>query len=93
MHCRINEPRTQPSVGWYSKKYNKAGLSYELGIAIRENKLVWINGPFPVGQNDLTIYRKPDGLKDKIPQGKKVVGDESYRAEPNTISTRNPFDS
>lgn len=26
VHCRINEPRTEPSSGWYSKKFNKAGL-------------------------------------------------------------------
>ena len=92
-HCRINEPRTQPSAGWYSKKYNKAGLSYELGIAIRSNKLVWINGPFPAGQNDLAIYRKPNGLKTKIPPGKLVVGDEGYMGEDEQVSTRNPFDS
>jgi hypothetical protein len=26
-----------------SKKFNKAGLAYELGIVIYHNKLVWIN--------------------------------------------------
>jgi SRSO17 transposase len=93
VHCRINEPRKTPSAGWYSKKYNKAGVSYELGIAIHHNKLVWINGPFPAGTNDITIYRKPNGLMSKIPAGKHVIGDQGYRGEPGTISTRNRFDT
>jgi hypothetical protein len=88
----LNEPRTQPSAGWYSKKHNKAGLAYELGIAIHSNKLVWINGPFPAGQNDISIYRKEGGLKSKIPANKRVIGDEGYKGEVQ-ISTRNPFDS
>jgi hypothetical protein len=92
-HCRINEPRKEPSSGWYSKKHNKAGLAYELGIAIRSNKLVWINGPFPAGQNDISIYRKPNGLKSKIPANKRVIGDEGYKGEPGQISIRNPFDT
>jgi hypothetical protein len=55
-----------PSSGWYSKKFNKAGLAYELGIAIYHNQLVWINGPFPAGQNDKKIFNKPVGNPDKI---------------------------
>jgi hypothetical protein len=50
----------------------KVGLSYELGISIFNNKLVWINGPFPAGNTDLMIYRKDGGLKSMIPAGKKV---------------------
>jgi hypothetical protein len=67
-------------------------LAYELGIAIRSNKLVWINGPFPAGQNDLLIYRKPNGLKSKIPANKRVIADEGYKGEAQ-ISRRNTFDT
>jgi hypothetical protein len=67
-------------------------LAYELGIAIHSNRLVWVNGPFPAGQNDITIYRKPNGLKSKIPANKRVIADEGYKGEAQ-ISTRNPFDS
>ena len=91
VHCRIYEPRTQPSSGWYSKKFNKAGLTYELGVAIYHNKIVWINGPFPAGQNDIKVFRK--GLKDKIPEGCRAIGDDGYRGEPSKVSTKNEYHS
>lgn len=93
VHCRIYEPRTNPSSGWFSKKFNNAGLTYELGVAIQHNKIVWINGPFPAGTNDIKMFRKPGGLKDKIPDQCRAIGDEGYRGEPSKISTRNPFNS
>ena len=93
VHCRISEPRTQPSSGWYSKKFNKAGLTYELGVAIFHNNIVWINGPFPAGQNDIKVFRKPGGLMSKIPDGYRAVGDEGYRGEPSKVSTRNQYNS
>jgi len=93
VHCRIHEPRTTPSSGWYSKKFNKAGLTYELGVAIYHSKIVWINGPFPAGQNDMKVFRKPDGLMSKIPADCRAIGDEGYRGEPSKVSTRNQFSS
>ena len=91
VHCKIYEPRTQPSSGWYSKKHNRAGLTYEIGIAVHHNNIVWINGPFPAGQNDMKVFRKPDGLLSKIPDGCRAIGDEGYRGEPSKVSTRNSF--
>ena len=91
VHCRIHKPRTQPSSGWYSKKFNKAGLVYELGVSIYHNKIVWINGPFPAGQNDMKVFRK--GLMEKIPAGRRAIGDEGYRGEPSKVSTKNTFNS
>lgn len=93
VHCPIQEPRNEPSAKWYSKKLNGAGLSYELGIDIWESRLVWINGPFPAGQNDISIFRKPGGLMSRIPDGGRVVADEGYRGEGEIISTRNPCDT
>jgi hypothetical protein len=43
--CRIREPRKIPSTEWFSQKFNGPGLTYELGIAIHQQKLVWIRGP------------------------------------------------
>ena len=93
VHCRIGEPRTQPSAGWFSKKYNKAGLAYELGIAIFHNQLCWINGPFPAGHNDMKMFKNDNGLMEKIPAGRKAIGDEGYVGAPDHVATRNPFDS
>ena len=93
VHFRISEPRDQPSAGWYSKKYNKAGVSYEIAIAIHHNQVVWINGPFPAGHNDKKIF-KEKGLYDKIPEGKKALGDDGYVGYPDKCSTKNKdFDS
>jgi hypothetical protein len=78
-----------PGSTHYSHKFNGAGVSYELGIAIYSSRLVWIAGPFPASSHDLTIFRggKPNEPKDpnalifKIPQGKKGIGDSAYSAE------------
>lgn len=93
VHCKIMEPRTDPSTKWYSQKSNGAGLSYELGIAIHHNQLCWINGPFPAGTNDMAIFKQPDGLMTRMPQGKRAIADQGYVGEPWMLSTRNPLDS
>ena len=84
-------PTLSRDTSYYSHKFNRAAFSYELGISTYEQKLVWINGPFPAGMHDITIYRA--GLMQKIPVGKKVIGDEGYRGEPNTVLTYNPHDT
>ena len=56
--------------------------------AIFHNKIVWVNGPFPAGQNDMKVFRKPDGLMSKIPEGCLAIGDEGYRGEPKKVSTK-----
>jgi hypothetical protein len=90
VHCRIQEPRTDPGAKWYDHKTNSAGVSYELGVAIRRNQLVWIKGPFPASQHDITTFRSKDapgeGLIDKIAEGKRAVGDSGYQGEPNKIT-------
>ena len=93
VHFRVHEPRTQPSSGWYSKKFNKAGLTYEIGVAIYHDKIVWTNGPFPAGQNDMKVFRKPNGLMSKIPDGCLAIGDEGYRGQPKKVSTKNEYNS
>jgi len=46
-----------------------------------------MNGPFPAGNPDINVFRQ--GLKEKIPAGKMVIGDNGYRGEKNIISTPN----
>ena len=82
-----------PSSRWYSQKFNKAGLAYEIGVSVYHNKVCWCSGPFPAGQNDLRIFRKPNGLMSKIPENKRVIADEGYVGEPTKAATRNEFDS
>ena len=44
----------------YSHKYNKSAKSYELGIALTGG-LIWMNGPFEGGTNDITMAWRPEG--------------------------------
>lgn len=94
-HCEIQEPVDpifSKNPKYYSHKFNKAALNYEIGLSVYENKIVWINGPRPAGSHpDITLFR--EGLKDIIPDGRKVIGDRGYRGESNLISTPNPHDA
>jgi hypothetical protein len=95
-HCWINEP-THPvwsqDTSYYSHKYNKAGLNYELGISLSTNRLVWMNGPFPAGSNDISIFSNK-GLEHKLQQlQKKAIGDAGYNGHYETVSTPNAIDS
>ena len=56
IHCRTFEVRRDPGKKWYSHKSHGAGLAYELAIAIRSDRLVWMNGPFYASKSDITIF-------------------------------------
>jgi hypothetical protein len=93
IHCQISEIRTKPDKNLCSYKNKRPGVVYELAIAVYDSKLVWINGPFLAGTSDLDVFRMPDGLKSKIPKGKRVIADQGYRGEPQICSVRNPLDT
>jgi hypothetical protein len=40
------------------------------------------------GKPDLTIFRKPNGLKDSLPENSMVIGDKGYAGE-DTVSAPN----
>eukprot|EP00980_Cylindrotheca_fusiformis_P021825 scaffold8664_cov53-Cylindrotheca_fusiformis.AAC.2 len=93
VHCRISEPRKNPSSTWFSTKSNKAAVAYEIAVSIQHNRIVWMNGPFPAGTNDKRIFDKPNGLATKLKDHQKVIADEGYRGAPKKVSTCNTFDS
>jgi hypothetical protein len=83
VHCRIREPghnTWSKNPKYYSHKNKCAGFNYELGISIFQNALVWLTGEHLSSKHDLTTFRE-DGLKDVIPDGKKVVADQGYRGD------------
>jgi hypothetical protein len=95
-HCWIQEPQhptwSQDSK-FFSHKYGKAGMNYELGVSISESRLVWMNGGFRAGMNDVQTFEKK-GLKAKLmATGKKAIGDGGYRGHPNELSSPNSHDS
>jgi DDE superfamily endonuclease len=58
-HCPIQEPRRPFWKGWFSHKYQHAGLSYEIATACTTGKIIWTNGPFPAGKwPDPKIFRR-----------------------------------
>lgn len=94
VHCSIQEPY-HPTLSknpkYYSHKYNAAGLNYELAVSIWENKLVWMNGPFPATSNDQGVYNK--GLANKVHRNKLVVCDKGYNLRSETLCKPDPRDS
>lgn len=76
---------------WYSHKFNGPGVAYEVAVSLETSKIVWINGPFKAGESDLSIFRKPNGLKEKLPPGMLVVADNGYQGE-RQISAPNFLD-
>jgi len=91
-HCRINEPRKQPSSSWCPHKFKSAGLSYELAIAVHDSQLVWTNGPFKAGVSDIKIYKQANGLRSKMPPGKKGIADRGHPGVDES-AIRNEFDT
>jgi len=79
VHCRIGEPRKQPSTKWSSQKYGKkAALTYEIGIAIRHNQVVLINGPYPAAMNDMAMFNSANGVGPRLLPGQQAVADRAY---------------
>jgi hypothetical protein len=96
MQCWTQEPQhpTWSQDLWYfSHTYGKAGLAYELGgISISESKLVWLNGHFMVGKNDVQSFQK--ALKQKLQTaGKIAIGDGGYTGHPYQITISNNHNS
>ncbi len=96
----ISEPRTASEAKkkqfgkkdplWYSKKLNRAGVRYEVAIAIQTGKIVWVNGPFPCGQfNDVTIFAMK--LKKKLGPKEMVECDNGYPGHPDHVRMRSNY--
>ena len=79
-----------------SHKFQHAALKYEIGVAVFHDKIVWVNGPFPGGRHDLTIFRE-DGLLERMPPDKSMIADRGYKSskkgESNRIATPLPHNN
>ena len=95
-HVWIEEPAHEvysQDSDYFSHKFNKAGINYEIGISLATRKVIWMNGPFKAGRNDLQIFVK-EGLENRLQMlGQKAIGDGIYRGHENTISYPNYHDS
>jgi hypothetical protein len=83
--CRIQEPKPF-STKWFSHKFKKAGLRYEVAVCIKTGDIIWVNGPFPCGRwPDIKIFRRD--LIHKLAIGEMVEADLGYRGESNYVRT------
>jgi len=67
---------------WYSKKFNGAGLKWEIGVALFSDHIVWVRGPYPCGEygHDLIIFRETGGLKEALVDAREMaIGDGTYK--------------
>ena len=65
---------------FYSHKFKKSALRYEIGLCILTGDVVWLNGPYVAGShNDITIFR--DCLLSHLDHNERVEADDGYRGE------------
>ena len=71
---------------WYSHKFKKPGVRYEIGVSIQSGDIVWISGPWRAGRYpDISIFRL-SGLKEKLLEAnERAEADLGYRGEPEVI--------
>ncbi|KAL7523555.1 hypothetical protein ACHAWF_002737 [Thalassiosira exigua] len=64
--------------GFYSHKFKKCGLRYEVGLCILTGHICWWHGPFPCGKfNDDMIFNR--ALARDLEEGERVEVDMGYR--------------
>jgi hypothetical protein len=62
---------------WFSHKFNRPGLRYELAVCIQTGEIVSVSGPFPPGQfTDSTIFQL--GIMEELEEGEMVEADAGY---------------
>jgi hypothetical protein len=99
-HCvtrELKHPTLSKNPKLYSHKTYQPGVDYEIALDLWKDRVVWVRGPFPASEGDITIFRE-QGLMDKMPLGKLGVGDKGYRGEgaslvPQTLKTHQNCES
>ena len=65
---------------FYSHKFKKSGLRYEVALCIMTGDIVWINGPYEPGiWPDIKIFR--DSLMSHLGRNERVEADDGYLGE------------
>ena len=78
-HFRTHEQSKNPSAKVYSHKFNEPGVGYEIAVAIYEDRVVWINGPFDPSTHDLIIFWSKYGLEANMSDRMRGIGDSAYK--------------
>ena len=80
MHFCTQEDQKNPTAKVYTHKFNGPGIAYKIGIAIYEDRVLWIKGPALPSTHDATIFRSDGGLHPDMPAGKRGIADSAYKA-------------
>jgi hypothetical protein len=84
-------PATRPGKSFYSHKFKKSALRYEVTLSIIGGNIVWIHGPFEAGSwPDVKIYRA--GLIHQLGENERVEAADGYIGEdPGTVKAPRGF--
>ena len=76
---------------YYSYKFKKCGLRYEVGINIQTGDICWWYGPFEPGEwNDEMIFKSC--LEGSLEPGERVETDKGYRGCARTTVNCPPYE-
>ena len=65
---------------FYSHKFKKSGLRYEVAVCIQTGDIVWINGPYECGiWPDISIFR--NSIISFLTKNERVEADDGYIGE------------
>ena len=65
---------------FYSHKFKKSGLRYEVGVSIIKGEIVWVNGPYECGLwPDIKIFR--NSFMSHLGPNERVEADDGYIGE------------
>ena len=68
---------------FWSYKFKKSGLRYEVGLCIKTGDICWWSGPYAPGMwNDLSIFR--DSLQLMLEPGEQCETDRGYQSSAPT---------
>jgi hypothetical protein len=91
-HCPVWEPCPFSKRNASHKFGMNPGFNYEIGLSLFEPKLIWVYGPTQPGKlTDLMVFQVE--LKQKLPTGKRILGDGIYKSEAEHISMKNDLGS
>ena len=95
-HCWVHEqlhPIWSQDPQYFSHKYGKAGLNYELAISLFKSQVVSMKGPYTTGANNSKVFITKGLEQQLLADGIKAIGDGGYHGHQKSISTPNPHDS
>lgn len=87
--CPVQEPQFFDR-RYYSHKFKRAGLRYEVAVSLDTADIVWVHGPYPCGSYpDVLIFRRC--MKGSLDEDEFVLADKGYGDNrcltPKTISS------